>query len=190
MSADDDKIWSQLNKIVTVIPKSYVDALIILSDRLDSKNLKWVIDGDLAECLKVIPVTPDKLEIVTSKEGACGIFEELKDFNPSPLAEKTFRLPRDALVGEKTYSVFSKSHYFDFYLKDVPVIVQGDLQFRVNEWDWGEVYDFDPDYVFVTGKKIAVTPLEIRYQLYQSLGWFDRANNIHTKLYSLRKSDV
>ena len=48
------------------------------------------------------------------------------------------------------------------------VKVEGDLQFKVGDWDWGEVFDFAPEYVYVTGKKIAVTPLTINAELYNT----------------------
>ncbi len=79
---------------------------------------------------------------------------------------------------EKSYPVYIRSYYFDFNINNVKVKVEGDLQFKVGEWDWGDVFDFTPEYVYVVGKKIAVTPLSIASELYRSLGWTDRVEKI------------
>ena len=95
---------------------------------------------------------------------------------------QTQQLERNALAEGKEYPVYVRSYYFDFSLNNVLVKVQGDLQFKVADWDWGEIYDFEPEYVYVVGKKIAVTPLAVKHQLYESLGWIDRAEKIEQTL--------
>jgi hypothetical protein len=82
------------------------------------------------------------------------------------------------VISGEELPVYTRSYYFEFNMKDVTVKVQGDLQFKVGNWDWGEVFDFDPEYVNVTGKKIALTPLRIQYDFYQMLGWNDRAEKL------------
>lgn len=58
------------------------------------------------------------------------------------------------------------------------VKVHGDLQFKVDDWDWGDVLEFDPEYVYVVGAKIALVPLSVKSELYQNLGWIDRVEKI------------
>jgi hypothetical protein len=183
MSYTNEQAWKNLNRIVSVIPKSYLDALLILSERLEGKNLKWVIDGDLGELMRVVQIEPNCVEIVTSKDDAQHIFQEMQEFNPSAITLQTIQLQRNALVYEKEYPVYVRSHYFEFNLNGLLVKVQGDLQFKVADWDWGDIYDFDPEYVYVVGKKIAVTPLDVRLQLHETLGWADRAERIKLSLH-------
>jgi|WetSurMetagenome_2_1015567.scaffolds.fasta_scaffold83506_2 hypothetical protein len=178
MSYPNNLFWEQLDRIVSVINKPYLDVLLALHEKLDGKNLKWVVDGDLSECMKVVRVEPDCIEIVTSTHDAQKIFKIVQEFNPSPIQLQTRQLHRHAFAGGKGYPVYSRSYYFDFKLKDVLIKVQGDLQFKVADWDWGDVYDFQPEYVYVVGKKIPVTPLAIKQQFYESLGWNDRSEKI------------
>jgi hypothetical protein len=178
MSYSDKLFWKQLDQIISVIPKPYLDALLALHEKLDEKNLKWIVDGDLSECMHVVQIVPKCIEIVTSKDDAKHFFQAVQEFNPSPISLQTCQLQRNAIVDGKEYPVYVRSLYFDFTLNTVLVKVQGELQFRVADWNWGEIYDFEPDYVNIVGKRIAVTPLEIKLQLYQSLGWTDRSEKI------------
>jgi hypothetical protein len=187
MSNRNQDFLDQLSSVVTVIPLKYVDTLLILHGKLDEKKIKWVVSGDLAERLRLVKVNPDCIEIVTSKAGAEQIFEAVQEFMPQKIIVQTKRFPNDAVVGEKTFPVYAQSHYFQVYIQNVLVKVQGDLQFKVGEWDWGEVFDFDPEYVYVAGKKTAVTPLPIQYALYQMLGWADRAEKIAAILKPIAK---
>jgi hypothetical protein len=178
MSYSDKLFWKQLDQIISVIPKPYLDALLALHEKLDEKNLKWIVDGDLSECMHVVQIVPKCIEIVASKDDAQHFFQAVQEFNPSPISLQTCQLQRNAIVDGKEYPVYVRSLYFDFTLNTVLVKVQGELQFKVADWNWGEIYDFEPDYVNIVGKRIAVTPLEIKLQLYQSLGWTDRSEKI------------
>jgi hypothetical protein len=177
MSDTNRDIWKQLNRVVSVIPKQYIDALLILHEKLE-KNIKWVINGDLAESLRIVKVEPDCIEIVSSKEDVKKIFRAVQEFAPQPITFQTRQLKRNAVIEAKEYPVYVRSHYFEFNLNAVNVRVHGDLQYKVDDWAWGEVFDFTPEYVYVVGKKIAVTPLPIAYELYCNLGWIDRVEKI------------
>jgi hypothetical protein len=168
----------QLSNILTVIPQKYFDAILTLHETLSGKEIKWIINGDLAERLRVVKANPDCIEIVTSKDGAEQIFASVQRFMPQPVKLQTQQFTRNAVIAGEELPVYSRSYYFEFNIKDVAVKVQGDLQFKVGNWDWGEVFNFDPEYVYVTGKKIAVTPLSILYEFYQMIGWADRAEKI------------
>ncbi len=172
------EMFTRLSRMLTVVPKSYVDAILILHQKLDDKNINWILDGDLAECLKTVPVEPKCIEIVCSKQDSEEIFSSVEEFKPSPQTFQVIELGRNAVINERELPVNIRSHYFDFYIKSVLVKVHGDLQFQVNGWDWGDFFLFEPDYVYVVGKKTAVTPLIIRAELYGLLGWFDRVEKI------------
>ncbi len=178
MSYTNKDVLNQLSQFLTVIPQQYVEALLTLHDKLEDKKVKWIVSGDLAESLRTVKVEPECIEIVTSKIGAKQIFQAVQEFKPQKVSVQTQRLPRNALIEGEEYPVYAKSHYFEFNVNEIKVKVQGNLQFKVGEWNWGDVFDFDPEYVYVTGKKTAVTPLPIKYELYQYLGWIDRAEKI------------
>jgi hypothetical protein len=178
MSISSKDFWGQFGKFVSTIPKPYVDALLVLHEKLDSKNIKWVVSGDLAELLRIIKVEPDFIEILTSKNDAHLILQAFQEFEPKQIVFQTQQLSRNALVEGKEYPVYARSYYFEFRLNTVRVKVEGDLQFKVDDWEWGDALDFTPEYVCVVGKKIAVTPLSIALQLYESLGWTDRVEKI------------
>ena len=178
MNYTNKDIWDQLSHFVNVIPQEYLNALLILHEKLGDKTIKWVLTGDLAESLRIVKVEPECIEIVTSKDDAQRIFQAVQEFGPSPIKFQTQTLSRNALIQGKEYLVYIRSYFFEFSLNSVKVKVQGDLQYKVGQWDWGDVFDFTPEYVSVVGKRIAVTPLSIATELYQSLGWVDRVDKI------------
>ena len=145
----------------------------------------------MAELLRIVKVEPDCIEIVTSKDDAQKIFEAVQEFKPRQITFQTLCLSRNAVIDGKEYPVSIRSFYFDFNINNVKVKVEGDLQFKVGDWEWGDVFDFTPEYVYVVGKKIAVTPLLIASDLYQSLGWIDRVkkiNDVTKKLHAPKRS--
>jgi hypothetical protein len=58
--------------------------------------------------------------------------------------------------------------------------VYGDIQYKIDDWAWGDKLEFTPEYVNVTGVKIAVVPLQVKYEIYQKMGWAERAEKIET----------
>jgi hypothetical protein len=179
MSDVNKAIWDQLTHFVNVIPKQYIDALLTLHQKLEGKNIKWIVSGDLAELLRIVKVEPDCIEIVTTKNDAYKIFQIMQEFNHSQISFLTQPLLRKAVVKGKEYSVFIRSYYFDYDLNTAKVKVEGNLQFKVGHWDWGDIFDFPPEYVYIVGKKTAVTPLSVASDLYRCLGWFDRVEKIN-----------
>ncbi len=164
----------QLSEVLSVVPNTYVNAILKLHEKLEGRNAVWIIDGDLAEALRTVSVAPDCIEIVCTKRDAKQIFEAVKDLKPTPMALHVKKLPRKATVEGKEFSVLVRSYSFEFMVDGVEVEVEGNVQYKVGEWDWGEVFMFNPEYVYVVGKKTAVTPLAVRAELYQCLGWKDR----------------
>lgn len=193
MSISSKDFWAQFSNFASTTPKPYVDALLTLHEKLDGKNIKWIVSGDLAELLRIVKVEPDCIEIVTSKDDAQLIFQALEEFKPKQIAFQTQQLSRNALVEGKEYPVYVRSYYFEFNVDTVKVKVEGDLQFKVGDWEWGDALDFTPDYVYVVGKKVAVTPLSIARELYSCLGWIDRVEkikNVTQKLDPARPVDL
>jgi hypothetical protein len=178
MSNNNQDFLDKIGHFVTVIPQKYLEALLAMHEIFEGKNIKWVVNGDLAERLRVIKVDPDCVEIVTSKYGAQQIFVLVQEFDPSNVSFQIQQLQREAVINGEQFPVYSRSYYFDFNIKGVAVKVHGDLQYKVGSWEWGEVFDFDPECVYIIGEKISVTPLRIKHDFYQALGWVDRVEKI------------
>ena len=168
----------QPNLLVTIVSPKYVSALLKLHEKFEGKNIEWAVSGDLAEVLQAVRVEPDCIEIVTSQKGAEQICSAVSEFNPQKIEYRTQQLQRNALIGEKEYPVFIRSHYFEFEVNGIKVKVHGDLQFKVDEWGWGDKFEFVPISIYIVNKKTSLVPLYTRYELYQSLGWSDRAEKI------------
>ncbi len=177
-----NKIREQLASILAIIDPMYINALLALNLKLASRNFEWAVSGELGEALKTVQVTPDCLEIVTTKRGAAQIFLLVQDCNPTGVYFQIHKLPRSALINGKEYPVYVRSYYFDFTINGVKAKVYGDLQYRISNWDWGDKLTFVPDHVHVAGEKTAVVPLQIKYNIYQQLGWVDRAEKVQQVL--------
>ncbi len=177
-----EEFLSRLNGIVSVIPHQYVDVLLALHERLDGGGIKWVVSGEAAESLQTVTVEPECLEIVCSKKDAQQLHDAVLDFSPKQISHKTQALPQNAVHEGNQYPVFLRSHYFDFTLNGVLIQVHGDMQYKVNDWEWGDTFEFTPNYINVVGKKTAVTPLSILYEIYASLGWTEKAQRIRLVL--------
>jgi hypothetical protein len=167
------------NPLLIIVPPTYVSALLKLHEKLDGKNIEWALSGDLGEALRTVRVTPDCIEIVASKDAAQQIHDAVSDFNTKPIADVVEKLNRNALIQGKEYPIYVRSSYFEFDLDKITVKVYGDLQYKVDDWEWGDTFQFTPDIVNIAGKKTSVVPLNIKYDLYSSLGWLDRAENIN-----------
>jgi len=168
----------EISPIVAYVPPKYVSALLKLHDAIGSQPVEWAVGGDLAEALETVRVEPDCIEILTTKGGAEQIHELVTAFSPTQVVVHVQSLPRRAQIDGAEYPIYTKSSYFDFDLDGVKVKVEGDLQFKVGNWDWGDKLEFQPDTIYVVGKKTSVVPLNIKHDLYLSLGWMDRAEKI------------
>jgi hypothetical protein len=174
----NQEILNKLYEVLFIVPTKYVNAISSLHQRFESKNINWIVNGDLAEALKTVKVEPDCIEIVCTKHDAEKIFQVVKDLNPSPINYQNRQLSRNAVVDGKEFPIYVRSYYFDFNLESVLVKVQGDMQFKVGDWEWGDIYIFPPDCVHIVGKKTSVTPLTIKAELYQYFGWTDRFEKV------------
>jgi hypothetical protein len=172
------KTKAQTSNMLTVVDKTYVETLLQLHKKLARRGIDWALSGDLGEALKTVQVTPDCFEIVTNRRGAAQIFLTVQDCSPTGVYFQTHKLSRNALVDGKEYPVFVRSYYFEFTINGVKVKVYGDMQLRISDWEWGNRIEFTPEHVYVVGEKTAVVPLSIKYEIYQQLGWADRAEKI------------
>jgi hypothetical protein len=182
MCVSEDKIPAQVSRVLNLIPESFIYALLILHNRLEANDIEWALGGDFAEALKVVKVNPADFEIVTSKENAERIFDAVEEFKPEAMGVKIQQLPRNAVIGGEEYPIYIRSYFFSFFVGGIAVRVHGDLQYRINGWDYGDKLEFAPEYVFLMDKKIALVPLSLKYEIYQRLGWADRLDKIKQAL--------
>ena len=156
------------------IPKPVMDAVLVISKKLKDSGVKWAVAGDLAEAMRAVEVKAKDVEIVTNKDGAEKILSVMSDFKPSELRLVERREPRDAKVEGKDLALYAQSYFFEFKIGETPVMVHGDLRFKVNDWEWGDPLEFEPDIVNMVGVHIPVEPIVLRRDIYKSLGWYDR----------------
>jgi hypothetical protein len=177
-SADLEEIKKQLSGVVGIINPIYIRALLQLHEKLCAVTEEWVVGGKLGEALRVVQVEPDGIDLVTSEVGANLIFRALNGEKAGNLAFQTQKLPRDAEVNGNTYPIYLRSIFFESKINNVPVRVYGDVQLKVNDWEWGDKLEFTPEYVCVAGAKIAFVPLQFKVGMFTALGWSDRVEKI------------
>ncbi len=184
---DPNKIREQLKRVLTTVEPAYVDAVLALHKRLAKEHVEWALSGELGEALRNVQATPDCVEIVANRKAAAQIFLKFRELSDKGIYIQTQKLDRSAVVEGKEYPAYTRSYYFDFLLDGVKVKVHGDLQYRIGSWEWGDKLEFTPEHISVTGVKTAVVPLHVKYEIYQGLGWADRAEKIRQALTKFSK---
>ena len=164
---------------LVVLSKRLLDSTTTIGKILEGCPNKWAIGGDVAEVISGVNVEPDRVTILTTKEGCDEISGRLAKYSVAPATVVERRLEREASIGIKSYPVMIKSYMARFNIDGSELDVLGDLQIKVGEWDWGDPVDYEPDYVYVVGVKVPVVPLQLKREIYDGLGWRDRAAKIH-----------
>jgi|WetSurMetagenome_2_1015567.scaffolds.fasta_scaffold184177_2 hypothetical protein len=184
---DINKIKQQLTRVLTTVEPTYIDAVLGLHKRLAPEHVEWALGGELGDALRNVNSTPDCVEIVASKKAATQIFLKFRELSTEGIYIQTHKLDRNAAIEGKEYPVYTRSYYFDFILSGVKIKVHGDLQYRIGNWEWGDKLEFTPEHISVVGVKTAVVPLQVKYEIYQGLGWTDRAEKVKLALTKLSK---
>ena len=164
---------------LVTLTKPLLDATIMIGKALTNCTNKWAIGGDVGEVISGVNVQPNRIAILTTREGCDEITRKLAKFQiePSRIIER--ELERDAKVDLKLLKVRIKSYAARFDIEGSRLDVHGDLRIKVGDWDWGDSLDFEPDYVYVVGVKVPIVPLKMKSELYTGLGWMDRVSKIH-----------
>src|SRR5712691_10830391 len=163
--------------MVQVEPR-FIAVLQILSQKLDGLQASWSLIGDLAEEVRGINAEPNQVDILTSKEGVEEIRDRLIKYSPTEIQFSENILTRAAAVEGKNYPVTVRSRKFEAKVDSVGVTIEGDLQIRVGEWEWGDPLEFEPEEVYVVGSRVPVIPLRLLSELYLELGWSDKLANV------------
>ncbi len=164
---------------LVVLDKALLDATITIGKALKDCTSKWAIGGDVAEVISGVNVEPDHVTLLTTKDGCDEIARRLARYNVAAPAIVERKLEREATIGVLLYPVRIRSYKSEFRVEGSRLDVHGDLQIKVGEWDWGDPLDYEPDYVYVVGVKVPVVPLQMKTEIYNGLGWRDRATKIH-----------
>ena len=146
-----------INNIRNAIPS--IDAkysvLGMLSQEL--QGLPWMIIGSMSLQLHDVDVTPNDIDILTTKEGAYRIEEILA---------RNHRLVRPVAYGET--EIF-KSHYGELEILKTKVEIMGDLYFREKETEnWTGIASRlqEPVFVYIYGARIPISPLDRQEEAY------------------------
>jgi hypothetical protein len=164
--------------MIFLLEQRFIDALFDINETLKDSKIEWAIGGDLGEALLGVDIDPEFIEIVTTDDGVYSLHESVSKYHPSNVDTNIQQLPRNASIGEKTYPVYLRSLYFEFVVKNVNISVHGSMSYRINDWDWGDPLDFTPQFVYLGKYKSSVIPLSLKYELYNGLGWTDRAEKV------------
>jgi aminoglycoside-2''-adenylyltransferase len=164
---------------LVVLSKPLLDATITIGKALENCTNKWALSGDVAEVISGVNVQPDHVAILTTREGCKEIATKLERHSTAAPTMVEKELERGANFGLKSYPVKIKSYKGQFDIDGSRLDVHGDLQIKVGDWEWGDPLDCEPDYVYVVGVKVPVVPLQMKSEIYNGLGWRDRAVKIH-----------
>lgn len=140
-----------------MISESIIGVLRILSERLGSQNLSWVLVGSVSLALHEVNVTPGDIDILTDKSSAYRINQLLKDCEV-----KSVEYQRSDTV---------QSHLGEFVINDVKVEVMGDYQEKMK----GKWQDFNsrltsPVIVQFEGMQLPLSSLADQLYSYEALG--------------------
>jgi hypothetical protein len=164
---------------IPLCPQPILKASMKILERLNGKvQGKWAVGGDAGEVMTGVNVTPEYIEILTTKEGCDEISKLLADYQKLAPAMAERKLPREADIDGKMLPVFIKSYYAEFAIDGTKLEVHGDEQIKVGEWEWGDPLDFTPDYTYIPGGKLPLVPLSLKSELDLGLGWLDRVKLI------------
>jgi len=146
------------------IPIANIIALKKIVEKLNGKNLDWVLTGSCALAIHGIDVPVNDIDIMTDMQSADKIADALKEFNIEPM-----HLKIDARF---------KSYYGLFKINNVKVEVFADLEVKQNdEWTrtvksrFTEIKRFED-------MTLPLLELKEEYEAYKSMGRMEKATKI------------
>jgi len=160
---------------VYTVPLPIVRCLLDLAPRIHQSGAWWSLGGDLAENMLNVHVRPTEITILTDLAGIDAISGVLSNYRPAPVAERERRVERDGELDGQRYPIFERSRFTEFTTGGVRVLVHGDYQLKVGEWEWGDPLFFEPTFMSLAGTSIPLMPLKLKSEMYITLGWVDRA---------------
>ena len=111
----------------------------------------------------------------------------MKEFNPGQIDYCIQQISRNALIDEVEFPIYIRSYNFEFTVEGIKFKVFGDLQYKVDNWDWGDKFEVQPETIYIVNKKTSIIPLQVKFELYQCLGWADREEKINAVFENRRR---
>src|SRR5690554_3052289 len=68
-----------------MVPRAYLDALRVVRDRLDSREILWAITGSLGFALQGLDFDPHDIDLQADREGAYTIGRALAEYEVTPV---------------------------------------------------------------------------------------------------------
>jgi hypothetical protein len=163
---------------IFLLPTAFIECLREIFPKIKDSGVWWAIGGELSEKLANVNLVPKEIEILTNEEGVGPLVRALASYGPTPISLVEYRLDREAEIDSKKYPVLIRSQRSEFSLKGVKVIIHGNYQIKVGEWDWGDSLEFKPAIANMVGMELNVMPVRLSSELYLTLGWLDRTEMI------------
>jgi len=163
------------------VPMKIVNCLVEIIPKIQATGAWWALGGDLSENMLDVHLRPTEVEVLTNGEGLEKIVNALSEYNPPPAKSREWKLDREAepgLSANDRYPVFVRSTNTQFISKGVKVVIHGDYQMKVGEWEWGDPLFFEPVFMNVASMQVPLTPLRVSSEIYLGLGWEDRATKV------------
>jgi len=134
-----------------------------LYERLNNRDVNWVVTGSLGFALQGVPVEPPDIDIQTDREGAYKIEHLFSEF----------------VVKKVAFSSTEKirSHFGALMIDGIKVEIMGDVQKRLEDGSWEQPVDINKykHFVEIEGMRIPVLSLEYEYQAYLKLDRMEKA---------------
>lgn len=180
-TTEEDRV--RLEEFV-VVDRELLKALLALSKKLGENRIAgWSLVGDLGEQLLNVNVPARDISILVERDAFERVIETLRDFNPTRPKEMEQRLPREAIVEKKRHPVFIRSYKSVVNISGKTINILSQLQIKIGNMEWGDVLVFEPAEVNLVGERIRVMPLQLKSELYFSLGWYERVGKIALALF-------
>jgi hypothetical protein len=168
---------------IFVLPTSFIACIREITPKIDKSGAWWALGGDLAEMLGGVTVVPKEIEILTTAEDVKKIFGCLAEYNPSQIELVEKKLDREAEIDGTKYPIVVRSHQTCLTVHGAAVVVYGDYQMKVGDWDWGDPLQFRAPHANVTGSRVPVMPIRLASEFYLTLGWSDRVELISAAIH-------
>lgn len=141
-----------------MVEPSILNALRLLTTRLDKKPVNWAVTASCSLALQGVPVDVHDIDLLTDQAGAY----RLQQLFAAEMSRPVQFSARD----------ITQSHYGAFWLAGYEFEILGDMQYRDAGGNWDRPIDFTPHKHFmqVDGMTVPVLMLEYEYENYVRLG--------------------
>jgi len=146
------------------VPKQSIDALKIIVNKIQDKNLRWVLGGSMALAIQGVDVKVNDINIFTDTDSADKISEILKEYAMEPMhfqSNSQFR-----------------AYYGLFEIKGVQVELIANLEYMYdNIWIRKENQE---TLMFINFANMTLPLLDLKeeYEAYKRMGRTEKANKI------------